>query len=114
MGKDIWNVPFEDITLMLKVRTILHLAMRRKMVYTEEERTCKLTLSTPNTVFLRRAIHLPSGDCSHQDLHRPALLADLPTISLQPLHLHLLGSSRRSDKLRPRLHHLLRLRMQTQ
>jgi hypothetical protein len=21
MGKDIWNVPFDDITLMLKVRT---------------------------------------------------------------------------------------------
>jgi hypothetical protein len=83
MGKDIWNVPFEDITLMLKVRTILHLAMRRKMVYTEEERTCKLTLSTSNTVFLRRAIHLPSGDCPHQDLHRPALPGKSPYQSIK-------------------------------
>jgi hypothetical protein len=23
MGKDIWNVPFDDITLMLKVRSVI-------------------------------------------------------------------------------------------
>jgi hypothetical protein len=52
MGKDIWNVPFEDITLMLKVRPFLHLPCGLKDgVHRGERRTCKLTCPTSTQYF---------------------------------------------------------------
>jgi hypothetical protein len=45
MGKDIWNVPFEDITLMLKVRSIICHAAQRG-VHQRESLQTDLSMST--------------------------------------------------------------------
>lgn len=80
MGKDIWNVPFDDITLMLKY------------FYVEQYIYQVVIILTKISIAL--------------------ISSDLPQVNLEPLHLHLLGSNSRPNKLRPGLHRLFRLRMQ--
>jgi hypothetical protein len=50
MGKDIWNVPFEDITLMLKVRLIICHAAQSGV--DQRERVCKLTCRCQHSTFM--------------------------------------------------------------
>ena len=67
MGKDIWNVPFEDITMMLKVSRPTSSRFKR--------RSTELTLRC--TGLLDRAVLLPSRRCRDKDLDRPAIPSHL-------------------------------------